>query len=83
MSIRNQSTYIAKAEFKLEKQRHQKTIDSKKQTDTKSCLLFSTKGHLDSKGDKRKYLIIEFWNRGLRKINVKKLDRGYTAYLNF
>ena len=60
MSIRNQSTYIAKAEFKLEKQRHQKTIDSKKQTDTKSCLLFSTKGHLDSKGDKRKYLIIEF-----------------------
>ena len=60
MSIRNQSTYIAKAEFKLEKQRHQKTIDSKKQTDTGICLLFSTKGHLDSKGDKRKYLIIEF-----------------------
>ena len=44
----------------MEKQRHQKTIDSKKQTDTGICLLFSTKGHLDLEGDKRKYLIIEF-----------------------
>ena len=67
----------------MEKQRHQKTIDSKKQTTIGSYLLFSTKGHLDSEGDKRKYLIIEFWNRKLRKINVKKLDRGYTSYLNF
>ena len=44
----------------MEKQKHQKTIDSKKQTNIGSYLLFSTKGHLDSEGDKRKYLIIEF-----------------------
>ena len=67
----------------MEKQRHSKTIDSKKQTNTGSCLLFSTKGHLNLEGDKRKYLIIEFCNRKLRKINGKKLDRGYTSYLNF
>ena len=45
----------------MEKHRLKKIIiDSKKQTNTESCLFFSTEGHLDSEGDKKKIFIIEF-----------------------